>query len=58
MASPTKKEVEDLIRYDVNRAKREINSNKMLLKKKNYIPREGVINNQGFPGYTHLVFRS
>lgn len=41
MASPTKKEVEDLIRYVVNRAKREINSNKMLLKK-NYIPREGV----------------
>lgn len=37
MASPTKKEVEDLIRYVVNRAKREINSNKMLLKKKNYI---------------------
>ena len=34
MASPTKKEVEDLIRYVVNRAKREINSNKMLLKKK------------------------
>lgn len=58
MASPTKKEVEDLIRYVVNRAKREINSNKMLLKKKNYIPREGVINNQGLPGYTHVVFRS
>ena len=34
MASPTKKEVEDLIQYVVNTAKREINSNKMLLKKK------------------------
>lgn len=34
MASPTKKEVEDLIRYVVNRAKRDINSNKTLREKK------------------------